>query len=91
MLSKNFTMIFVPAVVFLGVAGPVPAQQRPSAAECTKMYTDQGYTGDELFKKVFKCRSAAPLNRATVSDSKVTVPNDATLRKLQDAVTTKSE
>lgn len=91
MLSKNPGITLVMAVGFFGISDPVYAQQRPTAAECTKKYTDQGYTGDELFKKVFECRSAAPLNRATVSDPKVTVPNDATLRKLQDAVTTKSE
>jgi hypothetical protein len=87
----NSRMIFSAAIIVLGAYAPVVAQQRPSAAECTKKYTDQGYAGDALFKKVFECRTSEPLNRATVSDPKVTVPNDATLRKLQDAVTTKSQ
>ncbi|MBY3154335.1 hypothetical protein HFO56_18520 [Rhizobium laguerreae] len=86
MKSQSFLglmVVFVWSVAIL--------QADAQAKDCATEMANKGYTGSKLFDETYKCQTGSYPKRSPNTVTKGTIPNDATLKRLQDTVKDNSD
>ncbi|UTS90337.1 hypothetical protein [Rhizobium anhuiense] len=88
MKYQTFVLNAACLVLICTFAAPLAAQPKvPERRDCAAEMTAKGYTGEKLFDETYKCESQGTSpNRAPTTSTRGTIPNDATLKRLQDTV-----
>jgi hypothetical protein len=82
--------LIIAMLVFSALPTAITAQPSPPI-DCAAQMAAKGYTGSRLFNETYRCETGKYPARQPDTPSHSTVPNDATLKRLQDSLTTRSD